>query len=158
MKAAQIDKLYPKLDNYQLSALAFEALMRGDDAEKEAILGSVRELNYRCKDQRFTRRYRGYLDLALFYGMVYWKERTFMAVAETRYKEDGCEKSRATLYHFVDNVVAMDVALQAVCTDVNIDYMAVKKLAQCGNEHSPDKCSDGELVQEYVALFNNFIN
>lgn len=55
MKAAQVEKLYPKLDNDQLSALAFDALVRGDDDERLTILGSVSKKHYQCLDQQFTK-------------------------------------------------------------------------------------------------------
>jgi hypothetical protein len=157
MNLAQVEKLYTKLSPDELAALAFAANVRGDHDEFETILASVGRRTYSCLDQRFSRLTNAYLDLALFYGMTYWKNRTFLAYAETLSAVKGDDKSKALLSHLLDNAIAMDVALQEVCAKVNIDYMAVKKLAICVDEYSPEKCADSELVQDYVALFNKFI-
>jgi hypothetical protein len=151
---AQVEKLYPKLDNGQLSALAFNALMRGDDDERLTILASVHKRHYQCLDQEFSRNYNGYIDLGLFYGMVYWKNRAYMEFVGNLHKEQPNDRHERLLFHYLDNVMAMDVALQEVCAQVNIDYfMAVKKMAGCDDEYTPDKCGKEGLVRGYVGLF-----
>jgi hypothetical protein len=84
-----------------------------------------------------------------------------MAAAETLYNKDGSEKSKALLYHFVDSVVAMDVALQEVCANAGIDPMTVRKLACCADEYvfvkCGDKCGIESLVKEYIELFAGFL-
>jgi hypothetical protein len=153
MNPAQVEKLYTKLTPEELAALAFEANMRGDNDEFETILASVGRRAYICLDQRFNRLTNAYLDLGMFYGMVYWKHRTYMEFASNLHKEQPNDGNRTLLFYYLDNVMAMDVALQEVCAQVNIDCMAVKKLAGCDDEYSPEKCGNEGLVREYVGLF-----
>jgi hypothetical protein len=157
MKTAQVEKLYPKLDNDQLSALAFDALVRGDDDERLTILGSVGKKHYQCLDQQFTKRFTGYLDLAIYYGMVYWKNRAYMEFVGNLHKEQPNDRHERLFSHYLDQVLAMDVALRDVCIQLNIDFMAVKKLALSDDEYTPDKCGNSELVKEYVGLFMGII-
>ncbi|MEQ1738404.1 MAG: hypothetical protein ABL884_00715 [Methyloglobulus sp.] len=154
---AQINKLYPKLDNGQLAALAFDALMRGDDNGRMAIVSSVDRRYYHCINQGFTKSYNGYIDLGLFYGTVYWKARACMAVMDGKFKESGNEADQQAALVFVDRVLAMETALMDVCAKANIDVLAVKKLALCEDEYSPDKCNNEELVGEYVGLFMGIV-
>lgn len=154
---AQINKLYPKLDNGQLAALAFDALMRGDDNERMAIVSSVDRRYYHCINQGFTKSYNGYIDLGLFYGMVYWKARCCMAVMGDKFKESGNETDQNIEFKYLDRVLAMETALRDVCAKANIDVLAVKKLALCEDEYSPDKCKSEELVGEYVGLFMGIV-
>jgi hypothetical protein len=105
------------------------------------------------KDNEFRWRYQGFIDLGSFYGATYWKNRTYMEFANNRYKEQPNDGNRTLLFYYLDNVMAMDIALQEVCAQVNIDVLAVKKLALCDDEYSPGKCHKLELVKEYVGLF-----
>lgn len=76
-----------------------------------------------------------------------------MAVMDGMFKERGDEADQKAAFVFLDKLLAMDVALQEVCAKLNIDVMAVKKLALCEDEYSPEKCGNNELVKEYVELF-----
>jgi hypothetical protein len=154
---AQVEKLYPKLDNDQLAALVFNALARGDDDERLTILGSVGQKHYQCLDQEFSLRLDGYTDLGMFYGMVYWKARCCMEVMGNNHKERGDGADQEAAFVFLDKLQAMDSALQEVCAKLNIDVLAMKKIAGCYDEYIPDKCGNGELVREYVGLFSGLL-
>lgn len=155
--AARVDKLYHKLSPKELAALAFEANVRGDDAEHDAILASVGKRTYICLDQRFSSLLNSYGDLGVFYGMTYWKNRSYMAYAETQHAATGDDKASALRDHLLDSAIAMDVALQAVCAKMNIDVLAVKTVALCVDEASFSESDKSELVKEYTDLFAGFI-
>ncbi|MEQ1484522.1 hypothetical protein [Methyloglobulus sp.] len=155
--AARVDKLYSKLSPEELAGLAFEATVRGDKAEHDAILASVGKRTYVCLDQRFCGLLTAYCDLGMFYGVSYWKNRAHMAYAETLHEATGDDKSKALRDHLLDSAIAMDVALQAVCAKMNIDVLAVKTVALCVDEASFSESDKSELVKEYTDLFAGFI-
>lgn len=157
MKAAQIDKLYSKLTPHEQAALAFEALARQDTLGLGAIVGSVERQDYRCSHWDYRQRLTGFIDLAKYYGLIYWKTRCCMAVMDDKFKESGNEADQQAAYVYVDMVLAMETALREVCAKINIDVMAVKKLALCEDEYSPDKCNNVELVREYAGLFMGIV-
>jgi hypothetical protein len=138
--------------------LAFEANVRGNKAEFETIRASVGNRTYVCLDQRFSRLTTAYINLGVFYGMTYWKNRTYLAYAETLHTAQGDEKSQALLFHLLDSAVAMDVALQKVCARHGIDIMTMKKLALCDTEYAFDQSRETTLVDEYLDLFNGFLD
>ncbi|WP_411727786.1 hypothetical protein [Methyloglobulus sp.] len=157
MKAAQVDKLYNKLTPTEQAALAFEAIARNDDAELNVIVESVERKDYRCTHWDFRWRLSGLTNLASYYAMIYWKTRTYMEVVNSKYNECGNEADQKAAFVFLDRLLAMEVALADVCAKMNIDVLAVKKFAQCDNEHTPEKCNDEELVKAYVGLFMRMI-
>ena len=156
-KAAKVDKLYSKLTPEELAGLAFEANVRGDDAEHEAILASVGNRTTICRDQRFSLTLNAYIDLGMFYGMTYWKNRAYLTYAEPLHAATGDNKAKALRDHLLDSVIAMDVALHAICAKVNIDVLAVKKMALCVDEASFSESDKPEIVKEYYGLFTGFI-
>jgi hypothetical protein len=156
-KAARVDKLYNKLTPEELAGLAFEASIYGGDAEYDAILASVGNRTYICRDQRFSFALNAYIDLGMYYGMTYWKNRTYMAYAETLHAATGDKKAKALHDHLLDSAIAMNVALQAVCTKANVDVMAVKKMALCVDEASFSESDKPEVVKEYTDLLTGFI-
>jgi hypothetical protein len=156
--ATQVEKLYQKLTPEELAGLAFEANVRGNKAEFETICTSVGNRKYLCLDQRFSRLTTAYINLGVFYGMTYWKNRTYLAYAETLYTTQGDEKSQVLLFHLLDSAVAMDIALQKVCASHGIDIMTVKKLALCDTEYAFDQSGETKLLDEYLELFNGFLD
>lgn len=157
MQQAQVEKIYPKLTPHEQAALAFEALARQDTVELGAIVGSVERQDYRGSHWDYRQRLTGFIDLAKYYGLIYWKTRCCMAVMDDKFKEGGNEADQQAALVFVDRVLAMETALQDVCAKANIDVLAVKKLALCEDEYSPDKCKNEELVREYVGLFMGIV-
>jgi hypothetical protein len=156
-KAARVDKLYNKLTPEELAGLAFKATVRGDYAEHDAILASVGNRTYICRDQRFSLMLNAYIDLGMFYGMTYWKNRTYLAYTEILNAATGDDKAKALHDHLLDSAISMDVALKAVCAKANVDVMAVKKMALCLDEASFSESDKPELVKEYTDLLTGFI-
>lgn len=157
MKAAQVDKLYTKLTPVEQAALAFEAIARNDDAELAVIVGSVERLAYRCTHWAFRQRGWCLLDLAKYYGLIYWKTRTYMEVEHSLAKQNNDPEIQATAFGLLERLLAMDVALANVCGKMNIDVMTVKKLALCEDEAAFSDNGNPELVKEYTELFMGII-
>lgn len=65
----------------------------------------------------------------------------------------GDVKFQNLLHRLLDETIAMDVALQKVCSKQGIDFMTVKKLALCDNEATFTESDKPDLVKEYVGLF-----
>lgn len=156
-KAAQIDKLYSKLRPEELAGLAFEANVRGDDDEYAEILSGVGKRTYVCLNQEFSLRLNNYNSLGMFYGATYWKNLAYMEFVGNLQKEKQSDRHDQLHSHFLDNLLAMDVALQAVCEKAKIDVMVVKKLAGCDDEYIPNKCNNEGLVNGYVGLLMRFV-
>jgi hypothetical protein len=157
MKAVQVDKLYSKLTPTEQAALAFEAIARNDDSELAVIVDSVEQLDYRCTHWEFRQRGWCLLDLAKYYGLLYWKTRTYMEVVHSKFKEVNNIQDQKATFVFLDRLLAMDVALTDVCTKINIDVMTVKKLALCEDEAAFSENSNPDLVKEYSELFMGII-
>ncbi len=157
MKVAQVDKLYTKLTPVEQAGLAFEAIARNDDAELAVIVESVQQLDYRCTHWEFRQRGWCLLDLAKYYGVIYWKTRAYMGVAHAKFQEGNNVNDQKATFVFLDRLLAMDVALTDVCTKINIDVMTVKKLALCEDEAALSDNGNPELVKEYSELFMGII-
>ncbi|WP_411728363.1 hypothetical protein [Methyloglobulus sp.] len=95
--------------------LAFESIARQDDAETEMIVDSVVRQDYRCTHWKFRRRLMGLLNLGKYYGLIYWKNRTYMSAALCQAKENNDKEAQATAFELLDVLLAMDVALAHVC-------------------------------------------
>lgn len=154
--AAQVEKLYQKLTSEELADLAFEALARQDGIDLDTIVGNVKTKDYRCKDWDYRWRFVGLTDLYKYYGMVYWKNRAYMAAAENLITA-GDTKLSSLLDGLVDQTIAMDVALQDVCSRQGIDVMTVKTMALCEDEATFISSTKPELVAEYAGLFMRIV-
>lgn len=153
MKAAQAKKLYGMLTPKEQANLAFEAIARNDDSELAVIVESVERLDYRDTHWEFRRQGWCLLDLAKYYGLIYWKARTCIAVAHNQFQEGNSAENQKAAFAFLDRLLAMDVALNEVCAKMNIDVLAVKKLALCESEAALSESSNPGLVKEYTDLF-----
>jgi hypothetical protein len=152
-----IHNLYQKLLPEELAGLAFEASMRKDNDEYDAILASVDKQPYICLNQRFVKHNNGLMDLALFYGMTYWRTRTYLMSADSLQNAQGNTLTENLINHFVDSLRAMDVALQWICAEHGIDVISVKKLSFCDSEYIFEKSEESGLVAEYIDIFNRLI-
>ena len=81
MKAEQVDKLYSKLTSQENAALAFEALVRGDNSEFDVIREAVEQRLYQMPDYKYRVRFYDMMILSFWYGGIYWKTCTHYAFA-----------------------------------------------------------------------------
>ena len=93
MKAIQVNKLYTKLTPQEQAALFFEATVRRDNVEAEAIKASVPIQNFSHFHSDFTHRAIGFLLLTGFYGTIYFQtndhEESFITPENERYCAGG---------------------------------------------------------------------
>lgn len=147
MKIAQIDKLYDKLTLQERAALGFEASIRQDEAELDAILKSVPRLNYSGLHREYFNRSIGLELFAADYGLQYWQHyaMAFMAAHIGKFKSAD---SYLTL------LASMEAAVKIVCQQTKLDMAVVKKHAEC-EQSLPgiDDMVNEEIVKAYVARF-----
>jgi hypothetical protein len=132
------------MTNAELANLAFTALVRDDDNERETILDNVQHVNYLTLHYDFKRRFLGYLNLGGYYGLIYWKTRASMTAAD-------CHQQLNTLG-------AMDAALQVVCDNYNLEINAVRKYALCADEPLFNQVYvDQAQIVEFESLFSELV-
>jgi len=73
LKPAQVNKLYEKLTPEEQANLCFEANVRGDNADYEAIKSAIEYRNYQAPHHDFRLRSIGLLSLAFYYRGEYWE-------------------------------------------------------------------------------------
>lgn len=159
MKSSQVNKLYSKLTPHEQAALCFEAAVRRDDAELEAIKSAIEWGTYQCPNYDFRQRSYGLFMLAAQYGIEYWKNRALMLVA-CEMAEDGSDKTDQAANQFFVKTIALELALIEVCKLIRVDVRAIKKMASC----PPDEAKgfelpevDAELVKQYEEMLGGLV-
>lgn len=160
MKTAQLDKLYSKLTAYEQANLFFEAAVRQDNAELDAIVNSLERRSYRAFSPEFKNRQEGLFMLAWTYGIGYWKNREMLIRAVTVYKKTGSEAALGLGLDAADELTSMEAALADVCKRINIDIDAVKTVAQCKDEiiFDDEELANPETVKQYTELFMSMVS
>jgi hypothetical protein len=153
MKRSNIDQIYAKLTPTEQAALAFESLGRHDKAETEMIVRTVVTQAYRCPDWAFRRRLMDLINLGRYYGLLYWKTRTFLTVAYSQSQLKKDSSSQAGLFEWLERLLAMEVALIQVCQTLNVNVTTVRQYGHCEHEVRILGAGDPALVQEYADLF-----
>lgn len=143
MKLAQTEKLYSKLSPIEQGNLSFEAIVRRDYTELDAISSAVNRFNYTMADITFCHRTRALTNLAFTFGLSYWKN-------STRLLQSGkLGNQKASLFYF-DEIAAMDAALIAVCKQLNVEVNAVRTLASIENEPNAAEFANPEIVSRWI--------
>ena len=156
MRPSQVNKLYCKLTPHEQAALSFEAAVRRDEAEFDAIIDSVPRVVYQCVNTDFQQRITGLFALAGDYGINYWKTRALMMTAlHASNDKDGYDKF---VIHFSQKMASMNVALIDVCQLFKVDVEAIKTMADCKGQPTFDKYAETELIEQYAALFTSAVN
>lgn len=96
MKPVQVNKLYGKLTPREQAALVFEASVRLDESEVDAILENVERKTYRSLHWDYIRRSYGLQSLVSQYGIDYWKNRALMLMAYNLAEERATQKPKTT--------------------------------------------------------------
>ena len=150
MKRSQITKMYSQLSPQENGNLAFEALMQRDIHEVEVIDRAVKQQLYQMPDIRYRNRSQHLIHFSLYYGMIYWKNRTRSAMVEPL--------GFASQESFAIEQASMEVALVEFCGQLNIDVNAVKQLALCVEEPMmSDIFSTTEKISTYLDLFKTLV-
>ncbi len=153
MKPVQISKLYAKLTPNEQAALAFEASVNDDIADIEAIVSAVTRRNYIMPDREYMKRSDGLILLSWFYRGEYWKNLAMgfsLSLAGTPNKQNG-----KLVDKYAAKLAAMEVALNQVCSQLNVDVQAVRKVAECLEDLEPIPPGENhaELIKQYADLF-----
>ncbi len=153
MKQQQVNKLYSKLTPHEQVALLFEAAIRHDESEVDLILDSVERRTYSAPHVDFQQRVDGLTNLSGCYGIFYWKTLCQLS-ALLALSLNGASYDKAARL-FINKINSMDVALEAVCKELNIDVVAIKKFAEC-SDYQPKFDVDMEnlFVEQYTELFS----
>jgi hypothetical protein len=151
MKLRQVNKLYSKLTPQEQAALVFEAIARGDYEEADAITAAVPTQTLQIYHYDFRRRSCGLNNLALFYGMAYWRAQTHIMFHTRVYNTKAAEQSAIHL-------ASMEAALIEICKRLNVDIEAIKKRALCtGDATELIGFTKPELVEEYTEAFMKLV-
>ncbi len=73
-----LQKIYANLSPKQLAELYYRNSLKEDEAEIGKILASVPRKAYRCLDGEFTDARDTYFDIALAWGMDFWRTRCLL--------------------------------------------------------------------------------
>ncbi|MGZ8190888.1 MAG: hypothetical protein ACXWTS_06620 [Methylococcaceae bacterium] len=144
MKLAHVNKLYDKLTPKEQANLSFEAILRRDDAELQAIEAHVPLQTYQHHHYDYRSRSCGLFMMAMFYGTTYWKTRTLI-IANHESREN------------LESLAAIDIAMKAVCTQLNVDFDAIRTMAQCEHEPLMTDLAKPELIAEFTEMFMGMV-
>ena len=154
MKPAQVNKLYAKLTPHEQAVLAFEAAVRLDGNEVDAILEQVERKTYITVYADYQRWAYGLMALVGQYGIEYWKNRALMLVA-CEIADDDNQQTEQTANQFFTRTIALELALIEVCKKTKVNVQAIRKMASCPPD-DPEKYKfpevDEELVKQYSDL------
>ncbi|MGZ8184696.1 MAG: hypothetical protein ACXWT1_22370, partial [Methylobacter sp.] len=137
------------------AALVFEAAVRLDESDVDAILENVERKSYISLHWDFIRSSHGLQALVSQYGIDYWKNRALMLMACNQAEEDNTE-AESNVMRFFAKIVAMESALFEICNLLKIDIAAIKKMAGCPDDDAKASelpKADEELVKQYTELF-----
>lgn len=154
MKPSQVNKLYSKLTPHEQAALVIEAAARLDESEADAIMEQVERKHYIATHADYTRRIHALTSLIGQYGIEYWKNRALMLIA-CDYADQGKQEAEAPALRFLAKSVALESAIVEVCNRLKVDVMAIKKMAGCPDNETPEFLTpvDAELVKQYADMF-----
>jgi len=158
MKPAQINKLYSKLTPHEQAAMSLEAAVRRDEAEFDAIIGSVPREIYQCVHNDFKERVMGLFALAGNYGINYWKTRTALLMACNLSRKGESKDCSEMLLRLLAKIASMDAALTDVCQTFKVNVDAIKKLAECDQQPTFSQYIDAGLIEQYTELFTSAVN
>ena len=144
MKTAQINKLYSKLTPHEQAALVFEATVRRDNVEAEAIKASVPIQNFSHFHRDFTHRAIGFLLLTGFYGTIYFQTKALIL---------ACNEPA----QYLARLASMDTALVNVCDRFKVSVNAIKTQALCLNEPVFSEYAQADLIDQFTELFTDLV-
>ena len=153
MKRQQVNKLYNKLTSHEQAALVFEAIIKKNENEADLIFDSVMMRTYSIPDLDYQQRLQGFLNLSSVYGMFFWKALFVLSTLTTRthFSKDNLPE---TIKQYIKKFNSIDVALTAICEQLNIDVSTIKQLAECNDFHPTlgDEV-DNQFIEQYKELF-----
>lgn len=148
MRLSDTDKLYKKLTPTQAATMAFEANVRHDDREMQAIADGQPQLHFVGASEAYRKRVMGLMDLSLFYGTVYWQLRA--RIMQAGYSGSDNEKTKALTW-----MGSVEKALIETCSQLGVDIVAIKSLGFNDAEYSFVEFADVDLTAKYIDIFTH---
>lgn len=133
----RLTKAYRGLNADQSAALAFHYISEGNALEFKRLGDAVPLKDYRCPDVAYQARLDGFTRFAACWAIEHWRLRCHKAemlgatLAAIRRGEDF-EKTDDLLYaheRAESCLLALDVALAAICADHGLDAADVRRMA-----------------------------
>jgi mannose/fructose/N-acetylgalactosamine-specific phosphotransferase system component IID len=151
MRLSDTDKLYKKLSPTQAANMAFEASVRQDDREREAIMDIQPQFHFVGASEAYRRRVGGLVNLAFVYGTVYWRTRTWML-------QVGYSGGNNAVTKAITKMGSVEQALIETCRQLGVDIVAIKSLGFCNVEYSFVEYADVVLTAEYTEIFLGIVH
>ena len=152
MKQQQLNKLYSKLTPHEQANLAFEAAMRKDQRDADLILNAVEQKTYVTGHADFHTRSAGLIHLSGVFGIFYWK--TFFKLSNVNLSKTGEAFDKVAQRH-INEFIALNTALNNVCTLLKIDPEVIREFAECRGIYPDFKgTADHRFIEKYTELFS----
>ena len=146
MRLSDTDKLYKKLSPIQAATMAFEANVRRDDREMDAIIDCQPQLYFVGASDAYRRRFMKLTILALFYAGIYWRSHAVLLHRISSYDESAINKTAALLG-------SLELALVETCRQLAVSVESVKSLGAIPEEDAYGEFADEALTAEYTEIF-----
>jgi hypothetical protein len=151
MRLNNIEKLYKKLSPTHAATLVFEAAIRRDNGEMEAIADSQPQVYFVGASHAYRSRVMGLINLALFYGTTYWQARAL--AIQTSYTMDESATTKA-----LTKIGSVEQALIETCSVLGVDIAAVKSLSFSNTEQSFVEYAEATLTAQYIDVFTCLVH
>jgi hypothetical protein len=136
MTTNRITKLYDSLTAKQRAALMFNHWAAKDDFEVERIARSVPIVSYRGRDPQHLRWLNDFSEMASAWGLLHWRGRCATLAAMwagyafmRQHEYEQADESFQEASQGEARLLALDAALNSVCSAHGIDPSAVRELA-----------------------------
>lgn len=133
---ARLTKAYRGLNADQSAALAFHYISEGNALEFKRLGDAVPLKDYRCPDVAYQARLDGFTRFAACWAIEHWRMRCLEAetlgaalVANRRADYEKSDNLLDIHEHAEGCLLALDVALAAICTGHGLDAADVRRMA-----------------------------
>lgn len=132
----RITKAYRSLTADQLATLAFHYMTDANNLELKRVADAVPLKDYRCPDVAYQARLDGFTRFAACWATEHWRLRTRKAeklggvlAALHRVDDEKMDAMIEAHEQAEKDLLALDVALLAICADNSIDPADVRRMA-----------------------------
>lgn len=134
----RLTKAYNGLNAEQLATLAFHYLAEANDQEIERLVSAVPMKEYRCLDVVYLTRVESLTQMATFWTIEHWRWRCInaekLAGVLAAFRRAADDEQLDALINALEAsekcLLALDAALNSVCSEHGIDPADVRKIAE----------------------------
>ncbi|HCU23923.1 MAG TPA: hypothetical protein DF383_02810 [Deltaproteobacteria bacterium] len=161
-----LQKIYTHLTGKQLGALYYLHSLKSDENEIQKILASVPRKNYSCLDAEFTDARDTYFDLALAWGLDYWRTRGLLfefihcfKLSLDRGSREDADFFMAAAKRQESRLLAADQALEAICKECEVNPASIRAFSEAEPYQSMLQSSlpDKEAYSEMETALRNIV-